>query len=101
MTALKQLHQAAQAGETQAREALANAQADVKALREKPVEVAVEVDQDALQEARREAETRMQAKGTKLRKPRKRQRSSGRKRKKSWPQSGSSWRQPGRQNVRP
>ena len=52
MTALKQLHQAAQAGETQAREAL----------REKPVEVAVEVDQDALQEARREAETRMQAK---------------------------------------
>lgn len=62
MTALKQLHQAAQAGETQAREALAKAQAELKALREKPVEVAVEVDQDALQEARREAETRMQAK---------------------------------------
>ena len=62
MTALKQLHQAAQAGETQAREALAKAQAELKALREKPVEVAVEVDQGALQEARREAETRMQAK---------------------------------------
>ena len=62
MTALKQLHQAAQAGETQAREALAKAQAELKALREKLVEVAVEVDQDALQEARREAETRMQAK---------------------------------------
>ena len=62
MTALKQLHQAAQAGETQAREALAKAQAELKALREKPVEVAVEVDQDALQESRREAETRMQAK---------------------------------------
>lgn len=62
MTALKQLHQAAQAGETQAREALAKAQAELKALREKPVEVAVEVDQKALQEARREAETRMQAK---------------------------------------
>ena len=62
MTALKQLHQAAQAGETQAREALAKAQAELKAQREKPVEVAVEVDQDALQEARREAETRMQAK---------------------------------------
>ena len=61
MTALKQLHQAAQAGETQAREALAKAQAELKALREKPVEVAVEVDQKALQEARREAETRMQA----------------------------------------
>ena len=61
MTALKQLHQAAQAGETQAREALAKAQAELKALREKPVEVAVEVDQKALQEAR-EAETRMQAK---------------------------------------
>lgn len=62
MTALKQLHQAAQAGETQAREALAKAQAELKALREKPVEVAVEVDRDALEEARREAETRMQAK---------------------------------------
>ena len=62
MTALKQLHQAAQAGETQAREALAKARAELKALREKPVEVAVEVDQKALQEARREAETRMQAK---------------------------------------
>ena len=62
MTALKQLHQATQAGETQAREALAKAQAELKALREKPVEVAVEVDQKALQEARREAETRMQAK---------------------------------------
>ena len=62
MTALKQLHQAAQAGETQAREALAEAQAELKALRERPVEVAVEVDQKALEEARREAETRMQAK---------------------------------------
>ena len=62
MAALKQLHQAAQAGETQAREALAKAQAELKALREKPVEVAVEVDQKALQEARREAETQMQAK---------------------------------------
>lgn len=62
MTVLKQLHQAAQAGETQAREALAKAQAELKALREKPVEVAVEVDQKALQEARRETETRMQAK---------------------------------------
>ena len=62
MTALKQLHQAAQTAEAQAREALAEAQAELKALREKPVEVAVEVDQKALQEARREAETRMQAK---------------------------------------
>lgn len=62
MTVLKQLHQAAQAGETQARDALAKARAELKALREKPVEVAVEVDQKALQEARREAETRMQAK---------------------------------------
>lgn len=62
MTVLKQLHQAAQAGEGQAREALAEAQAELKALRERPVEVAVEVDQKALEEARREAETRMQAK---------------------------------------
>ena len=44
MTALKQLHQAAQAAEVQAREALAKAQAELKALRERPVEVAVEVD---------------------------------------------------------
>lgn len=62
MTALKQLHQAAQTAEAQAREALAEAQAELKTLREKPVEVAVEVDQKALEEARREAETRMQAK---------------------------------------
>ena len=62
MTALKKLHQATQAAEAQAREALAEAQAELKALRERPVEVAVEVDQKALQEARREAETRMQAK---------------------------------------
>lgn len=62
MTALKQLHQAAQTAEAQAREALAEAQAELNALREKPVEVAVEVDQKALEEARREAETRMQAK---------------------------------------
>ena len=62
MTALKQLHQAAQTAEAQAREALAEAQAELKTLREKPVEVAVEVDQKALEEARREAETQMQAK---------------------------------------
>ena len=62
MTALKKLHQAAQAAEAQSREALAEAQAELKALRERPVEVAVEVDQKALEEARREAETQMQAK---------------------------------------
>lgn len=52
MTALKKLHQATQAAEAQAREALAEAQAELKALRERPVEVAVEVDQKALEEAR-------------------------------------------------
>ena len=62
MTALKKLHQATQAAEAQAREALAEAQAELKALRERPVEVAVEVDQTALEEARREAEAQMQAK---------------------------------------
>ena len=101
MTALKQLHQAAQAGETQAREALAKAQAELKALREKPVEVAVEVDQKALQEAAEKRRPGCRPKWTKLRRPRKKQRSSGRKRKRSWPQSGSSWRHPGRRNVRP
>ena len=62
MTALKKLHQAAQAAEAQARENLAKAQAELKALRERPVEVAVEVDQKALEEARREAVAQMQAK---------------------------------------
>ena len=62
MTALKQLHQAAQTAEAQAREALAEAQAELKALWERPVEVAVEVDQNALEEARREAVAQMQAK---------------------------------------
>lgn len=62
MTALKKLHQAAQAAEAQAREDLAKAQAELKALRERPVEVAVEVDQKALEETRREAVAQMQAK---------------------------------------
>lgn len=62
MTALKKLHQAAQAAEAQAREDLAKAQTELKALRERPVEVAVEVDQKALEEARREAVAQMQAK---------------------------------------
>lgn len=62
MTALKKLHQAAQAAEAQAREDLAKAQSELKALRERPVEVAVEVDQNALEEARREAVAQMQAK---------------------------------------
>ena len=62
MTALKKLHQATQAAEAQARENLAKAQAELKALRERPVEVAVEVDQKALEEARREAVAQMQAK---------------------------------------
>ena len=62
MTVLKKLHQAAQAAEAQAREDLAKAQAELKALRERPVEVAVEVDQNALEEARREAVAQMQAK---------------------------------------
>ena len=62
MTVLKKLHQAAQAAEAQAREDLAKAQTELKALRERPVEVAVEVDQKALEEARREAVAQMQAK---------------------------------------
>lgn len=72
MAALKQLHEAAQAAEAQALEDLAKAREDLKTLREKPVEVAVEVDQDALEEARREAEARMQAKVDKAAEARKR-----------------------------
>ena len=71
MTALKKLHQAAQAAEAQAREDLAKAQAELKALRERPVEVAVEVDQKALEETRREAVAQMQAKVDKVAEARK------------------------------
>lgn len=63
MAALKELHQSAQAAEAHSREELAKAKAELKALQEKPVEVAVmEVDQDALDNARREAVADMQAK---------------------------------------
>lgn len=63
MAVLKELHQSAQAAEAHSREELAKAQAELKALQEKPVEVAVmEVDQDALDNARREAVADMQAK---------------------------------------
>lgn len=62
MAALKKLHQAAQAAEAQARESLKKAQDELRALQDRPVGGAVEVDQNALEEARREVETRMQAK---------------------------------------
>ncbi len=63
MAALKDLHQSAQVAEAHSREELAKAQAELKALQEKPVEVAVmKVDQEALDNARREAVADMQAK---------------------------------------
>lgn len=63
MAALKELHQSAQAAEAHSREELAKAQAELKALQEKPVDVAVmKVDQEALDNARREAVADMQAK---------------------------------------
>lgn len=73
MAALKQLHESAQAAEEQARQALTAAQAELKAIQEKPVEVAVmAVDQDALDKARREAVAEMQAKVDKAVEARKR-----------------------------
>ena len=63
MATLKELHQSAQAAEAHSREELAKAQAELKALQEKPVDVAVmKVDQETLDNARREAVADMQAK---------------------------------------
>lgn len=62
MKALEAIHRSAQEGEAQAREALAKAQAELKELRERPVEVAVEVDQEAVEQARADAVAEMQAK---------------------------------------
>lgn len=63
MAALKELHRSAQAAEAHSREELAKVKEELKALQEKPVEVAVmEVDQNALDNARREAMADMQAK---------------------------------------
>ena len=62
MENLKRLHRAAQDAEVKAQEDLSKVRAELKALREKPVEVAVEVDRKALEEARREAVEKMQEK---------------------------------------
>ena len=63
MAVLKELQQSAQAAEAHSREELARVKEELKALQEKPVEVAVmQVDQDALDNARREAVADMQAK---------------------------------------
>lgn len=63
MAVLKELHQAARDSEAMSREELEKLKAELKALQEKPVDVAVmEVDQDALDAARREAVAEMQAK---------------------------------------
>ena len=62
MEHLKRLHRAAQDAEAKAQEDLSKVRAELKALREKPVEVAVEVDRKALEEARREAVEKMQEK---------------------------------------
>jgi len=59
---LEGIHRAAQEGEAQARDALAKAQAELKELRSRPVEVAVEVDREAVEKARAEAVAEMQAK---------------------------------------
>lgn len=62
MRALENTHRSAQEGEAQARDALAKAQAELKELRERPVDVAVEVDREAVEKARAEAVAGMQAK---------------------------------------
>ena len=62
MRALENIHRCAQEGEALARDALAKAQAELKELRERPVDVAVEVDQKAVDAARVAAVAEMQAK---------------------------------------
>lgn len=62
MKALEEIHRAAQEGEVQAREALEKAQKELRELRERPVEVAVEVDREAVEKARAEAVAEMQGK---------------------------------------
>lgn len=62
MKALEEIHRSAQEGEAQARDALAKAQAELKELRERPVDMAVEVDREAVEKARAEAVAGMQAK---------------------------------------
>ena len=62
MKALENVHRAAQEGEAQAREALAKTQSELKELRDRPVDVAVEVDQKAVDTARAEAIAEMQTK---------------------------------------
>ena len=63
MEALKNLQKSAQEAEEQARRELESVRAELKELQDKPVDVAVmEVDQTALDNARKEAESGMQAK---------------------------------------
>ena len=62
MAVLKRLHESAQENETHAREALAKAQAELEELRSRPVEVAVQEDKKAVEQARKEAVAEMQAK---------------------------------------
>lgn len=62
MKALENIHRAAQEGEAQARQELEAVRAELQVLRDKPVEVAVEVDQEAVDRAREEAIAGMQDK---------------------------------------
>lgn len=64
MRALTEIHRSAQEGEAQARKALAQAENELKELRERPVDVVVEVDQKAVEKARAEAVAEMTAKVT-------------------------------------
>lgn len=64
MQALEDVHRSAQESEAQARSALAEAQKELQALRDKPVDVAVEtvVDDEAVKKAREDAVAEMTAK---------------------------------------
>lgn len=64
LEALENIHRAAREGEAQAREELEAVRAELKALREKPVDVAVQtvVDEEAIKKARDEAVAAMKAK---------------------------------------
>lgn len=61
MAALKNLQESAKAAEVEARRELEKVRAELQALRDKPVEVAVEVDQEAVSRAAEEARTAAEA----------------------------------------
>lgn len=67
MAALKAFNESSMAAQAEARKALAKAEAELRELKSRPVEVAVQVDEKAVEKARKDAIAEMQAKVDKAR----------------------------------